>query len=114
LEGGRREKERERERERERDQERICYLYKQQIFIRERRPERDPQHQSNTRRGARAASLTGWVLKHPVVGKGGWRGMGIRKMTAKGEGEGAGHYWEGHWAGQPAIRAVFLWLFYQR
>jgi hypothetical protein len=38
----RREKERERERERERDQKRICDLYKQQVFIRERRPQKGP------------------------------------------------------------------------
>jgi hypothetical protein len=37
------ERDRERERERkERDRERICNLCKQQVFIRERRPERDP------------------------------------------------------------------------
>jgi hypothetical protein len=28
---------------RKRDQERICNLYNQQVFIRERRPERDPR-----------------------------------------------------------------------
>jgi hypothetical protein len=27
----------------EREQERICDLYEQQVFIRERRPERDPR-----------------------------------------------------------------------
>jgi hypothetical protein len=32
-----------REKEKERDQEKICDLYKQQVFIRERRPDRDPQ-----------------------------------------------------------------------
>jgi hypothetical protein len=38
-----RDREKEREREREREQERICNLYKQQVFIMERRPERDPR-----------------------------------------------------------------------
>jgi hypothetical protein len=36
-------KSRERERERERERQRICDLCKQQVFIRERRPERYPQ-----------------------------------------------------------------------
>jgi hypothetical protein len=36
--------------------------------------------------------------------------MGIRKMTAKRDGEVTGHYGKVIGAGQPAIRVVFLWL----
>jgi hypothetical protein len=36
-------KKREREKERETEKESATYLYKQQVFIRERRPERDPR-----------------------------------------------------------------------
>jgi hypothetical protein len=43
---------------RETQGERICDLHKQHVFIRERRPERDLGHQSNTLRGVRAH--TGW------------------------------------------------------
>jgi hypothetical protein len=48
--------------------------------------------------------------------KGGWRGMGIRKMTAKGEsGKELDIIGKVIGAGQPAIRVVsFLWLFYRK
>jgi hypothetical protein len=69
-------RERERERERERDLEIICDLCKQQVFIRERRPDRVPRHQSNTQREPEHTSLTGWGFKHPVEGKGRLEGDG--------------------------------------
>jgi hypothetical protein len=71
---------------RKRDRERICDLYKQQAFIRERKPERDPQPlELHSERGESTPVLQAGVFKHPVVGKGGWRGWALEKMTAKGD-----------------------------
>jgi hypothetical protein len=72
---------RERKRERERDRERICDLCKQQVFIRERTPEREPRQQRvETLRGARARlSYRLGFLSTLWWEKVDWRGMGIRK-----------------------------------
>jgi hypothetical protein len=57
--------------------------------------------------------LQAGVLKHPVVGKWMLEEMGIRKNDCEGGvGEGAGLIGKDIGAGQPAIRVVFLWLFY--
>jgi hypothetical protein len=51
--------------------ERICDLHKQQVFIRERRPERDPRpSEEHSKRDDSMPFLQAGDFKHPVVGKG--------------------------------------------
>jgi hypothetical protein len=66
--------------ERETYQKRTCNLHKQQVFIRERRPERDPQpSELHSERGKDMLLLQAGVFKHPVVGKGRLEGDGHQK-----------------------------------
>jgi hypothetical protein len=63
----------EREREREREEERP----RKNLFIRERRPERDPRpSEKHSERGESTPVLQADIFKHPVVGKGRWEGDG--------------------------------------
>jgi hypothetical protein len=99
----------------ERDGERICNLCKQQVFIRERRPERDPRpSEQHSERVERLPVLQAGVFKHPVVGRGRLEGDGHyrKKMTAKGEWGTVLHTTRKvTGAGQPDIHMVFLWPF---
>jgi hypothetical protein len=91
---------------RKRETEKDCNLCKQQVFIRERRPERDPRpSEQHSERGERMPVLQAGVFRHPIVGTGRlekkWLQRGnwgkVRDIIRKVVG-----------SGQPAIHTVFL------
>jgi hypothetical protein len=77
---------------RETHQDRICNLHKQQVFIRERIPERDPQpSEKHSERGKTMPLLQAGVFKHLVSQKGRLEGDALGKRMGRRMGGGAGH-----------------------